>query len=154
LEDLVVLFLFFSLALDPFPLFKQYAWAFSEKVDPNKLGLKDYHQIVKKPMDLGTIKKNLEEETYANAMEFFRDMDLVWSNTFKYNKKGSQICQYAEELSTEFNALVKNVMEGEQKKKKKKRKRKRKRHRCPFLRSTECTQQQQKMKRKKRGISI
>ncbi|MCO5593611.1 hypothetical protein L7F22_047626 [Adiantum nelumboides] len=36
-----------------------YAWIFLEPVDPVKLNLPDYYQIIKSPMDLGTVKKKL-----------------------------------------------------------------------------------------------
>lgn len=37
-------------------LFQTYAWPFYKPVDAALLGLHDYHDIIKKPMDLGTIK--------------------------------------------------------------------------------------------------
>lgn len=33
-----------------------YAWPFYKPVDAEWLGLHDYHDIIKKPMDLGTVK--------------------------------------------------------------------------------------------------
>ena len=33
-----------------------YAWPFYKPVDAALLGLHDYHEIIKKPMDLGSIK--------------------------------------------------------------------------------------------------
>jgi len=33
-----------------------YAWPFYQPVDADLLGLEDYHEVVKKPMDLGTVK--------------------------------------------------------------------------------------------------
>jgi hypothetical protein len=33
-----------------------YAWIFLEPVDPIKLNIPDYLDIIKKPMDFGTIK--------------------------------------------------------------------------------------------------
>ncbi len=37
-------------------MFQIYAWPFLQAVDAEKLGLRDYHDIIKKPMDLGTMK--------------------------------------------------------------------------------------------------
>lgn len=34
----------------------KHGWIFAEPVDPIKLQIPDYHQIIKKPMDLGTVK--------------------------------------------------------------------------------------------------
>jgi len=34
----------------------KHGWVFNEPVDPIKLGIPDYFQIIKHPMDLGTVK--------------------------------------------------------------------------------------------------
>lgn len=36
--------------------FQEYAWPFYKPVDAEMLGLHDYYEIIKKPMDLGSIK--------------------------------------------------------------------------------------------------
>ena len=36
--------------------FQGYAWPFYKPVDAELLGLHDYHDVIKKPMDLGTVK--------------------------------------------------------------------------------------------------
>jgi hypothetical protein len=38
---------------------------FQEPVDPKKFGISDYFEIVKNPMDLGTIKKKLTHNVYS-----------------------------------------------------------------------------------------
>jgi len=35
---------------------QKHGWVFNEPVDPIKLGIPDYFQIIKHPMDLGTVK--------------------------------------------------------------------------------------------------
>ena len=37
----------------------KHGWVFAEPVDPIKLGIPDYFQIIKKPMDLSTVKVRL-----------------------------------------------------------------------------------------------
>jgi len=37
-------------------LIKSFVWPFSKPVDVKSLNLSDYYQIIKKPMDLGTVK--------------------------------------------------------------------------------------------------
>uniref|UniRef100_A0A8C5D818 Bromo domain-containing protein n=1 Tax=Gouania willdenowi TaxID=441366 RepID=A0A8C5D818_GOUWI len=51
----------------------EYAWPFYEPVDTLALGLHDYHNIIKEPMDLGTIKKKMDQREYANAEDFCAD---------------------------------------------------------------------------------
>lgn len=47
----------------------QFAWPFQQPVDAVKLNLPDYYKIIKTPMDMGTIKKRLENNYYWNAQE-------------------------------------------------------------------------------------
>jgi hypothetical protein len=42
----------------------QHGWPFHLPVDTVKLRLPDYFTIIKKPMDLGTIKKRLDHNYY------------------------------------------------------------------------------------------
>ncbi|XP_030444289.2 uncharacterized protein LOC115666764 [Syzygium oleosum] len=56
---------------------------FSEPVDPEELP--DYHDIIKNPMDFGTVKKKLDEGAYANLEQFEKDIFLICSNAMQYN---------------------------------------------------------------------
>jgi len=53
------------------------------------LGLVDYPQIVKHPMDLGTVKKNFRANKYKLVEEVLNDLQLVWDNCKLYNAEGS-----------------------------------------------------------------
>ena len=53
------------------------------------MGLFDYPQIIKTPMDLGTVKKNLKNNKYKYVEEAIQDIQLVWDNCKKYNAEGS-----------------------------------------------------------------
>merc|ERR1712079_308551 len=50
-----------------------HAWPFHFPVDTVKLGLPDYFEIIKKPMDLGTIRKRLDNNYYWEAQECVQD---------------------------------------------------------------------------------
>ena len=41
-----------------------HSWPFVKPVDTIKLGLPDYHKLIKQPMDLATVKKRLENNYY------------------------------------------------------------------------------------------
>ena len=73
-------------------------------VDPEKLGLKDYFKIIKKPMDLSTIKAKLKD--YNNYNEFAYDVRLTFHNCLTYNidcPENYEIREMAKALLTQFN---------------------------------------------------
>ncbi|KAL3635360.1 hypothetical protein CASFOL_019907 [Castilleja foliolosa] len=76
----------------------QHGWVFNNPVDVNGLGLVDYHDIIKHPMDLGTIKTYLSKNQYKSPMEFADDVRLVFRNAMTYNPKGHEVHVMAEEL--------------------------------------------------------
>ena len=64
---------------------------FREPVDWKGLELLDYPEIVQRPMDLGTIKKKIENDDYACVEDVATDIRLVWSNCMLYNRDGSEV---------------------------------------------------------------
>ena len=46
----------------------------------------DYHKIITKPMDIGTMLKKLKNQDYKSKKEFTDDLDLIWNNCLEYNK--------------------------------------------------------------------
>ena len=66
----------------------QHGWPFHIPVDTIKLGLPDYFKIVKQPMDLGTVKKRLENNYYWCSQECTDDITLMFQNCYLYNKPG------------------------------------------------------------------
>ena len=45
----------------------------------------DYLHMVKVPMDLATVRENLEQKKYNTPVEFCKDMRLIFSNSKNYN---------------------------------------------------------------------
>jgi bromodomain-containing protein 7/9 len=56
---------------------------FAKPVDPNELP--DYHEIIKNPMDFGTIRKKLAKGAYACFEQFEKDVLLISTNAMHYN---------------------------------------------------------------------
>lgn len=57
------------------------------------LGLPDYFDIIKNPMDLGSVKKNLNGNKYKFIEDCLGDIQLIWDNCKMYNAEGSvSIC--------------------------------------------------------------
>ncbi|KAH0794872.1 Bromodomain containing protein [Histomonas meleagridis] len=47
----------------------------------------DYFSFIKKPMDLKTVMKKLEQNLYQNVEEWINDVDQIWKNAFLYFDK-------------------------------------------------------------------
>eukprot|EP01017_Pseudomicrothorax_dubius_P013077 TRINITY_DN1563_c0_g1_i2.p1 TRINITY_DN1563_c0_g1~~TRINITY_DN1563_c0_g1_i2.p1 ORF type:complete len:234 (-),score=46.53 TRINITY_DN1563_c0_g1_i2:112-813(-) len=77
-------------------------------VDYKGLGLVDYPMIIKNPMDLGTIRKNLKANKYKYVEECINDIQLVWDNCKTYNKEDSWIYIQADKLEKYTKKVVKN----------------------------------------------
>ena len=67
------------------------AQAFRQPVDPILLGIPDYFTIIKRPMDLSTIRKNLDEGKYENPWQFIDDVQLMFNNAWLYNRKNTRV---------------------------------------------------------------
>ncbi|XP_051960952.1 bromodomain-containing protein 3-like isoform X5 [Xyrauchen texanus] len=80
----------------------QFAWPFYQPVDSIKLGLPDYHKIIKNPMDMGTIKKRLENVYYWSASECMQDFNTMFTNCYIYNKPTDDIVLMAQALEKIF----------------------------------------------------
>ncbi|KAL3678133.1 hypothetical protein R1sor_021089 [Riccia sorocarpa] len=87
----------------------KHAWVFNEPVDAVKLGLHDYHKVIKKPMDLGTIKKKLDSGQYHAPTEFADDVRLTFSNAMTYNPVGHDVYVMAQVLRTLFEERWKTI---------------------------------------------
>jgi len=79
-----------------------YAWPFLKPVDADGLGLHDYYDIIKKPMDLGTVKKKMDDRTYRSAAEFAEDVRQIFSNCFRYNPADSDVTKMGRKLQEVF----------------------------------------------------
>jgi hypothetical protein len=82
---------------------------FHDPVDPAKFGIDDYFDIIKEPMDFGTIRKKLNHNVYEGIDDFVRDMKLVFSNCLKYNGEENMISKYAIEIRNIFEENMKQI---------------------------------------------
>ena len=87
----------------------QYAWVFKTPVDVVKLNLPDYFTIIKRPMDLGTVKNKLASGEYAGPLEFADDVKLTFSNAMDYNPSGNDVHLMADTLNKYFELRWKAI---------------------------------------------
>ena len=70
----------------------------------------DYHEIVKSPMDLKTIKTRVKDGLIANSLEFHRDLFLMFANSMMYNRPGSDVFSMAEDVSFFRHSIVQSIL--------------------------------------------
>ena len=80
---------------------------FLEPVPYEELNLLDYPKVVKKPMCIAWVEKNLDK--YKSPADFARNMRLIWSNCMLYNVEGSDFYALADKLSKQFEKKFKAV---------------------------------------------
>lgn len=81
-------------------------WIFTKPVDCKAWGCPDYFDVIKNPMDYSKIKKKFKTRQYTRCSQFMDDMNLVFSNCFKYNKPESAVAGVARTVQSAFNAAV------------------------------------------------
>jgi len=88
-----------------------FALVFNEPVDPVKLGIPTYFDVVTDPMDLGTIEKNIVAGDYMEPEEVAEDVRLIWKNAHLFNPPGHEILKMADTLGSFFNRKYKRILD-------------------------------------------
>ena len=81
------------------------AYLFHKPVDPEELGIPDYPQIIKNPMDFSTIKKKLSNNLYTNFKQFNDDIKLTFDNCFLYNGANTSVGLSCTFVKNEYQKL-------------------------------------------------
>ena len=77
---------------------------FLQPVDPVALNIPNYHQVIKNPMDLGSMSQKLNHGQYATAAEFKKDFDLIIKNCLLFNPAGNPVRDVGIQLQRTFEA--------------------------------------------------
>ncbi|CAJ0638254.1 11827_t:CDS:2 [Entrophospora sp. SA101] len=80
-----------------------YAYPFYEPVNTEKLGVPEYYNVIKNPMDLSKVHSRLESEDYASAEEFEADIRLMFDNCYKFNAPGTDVYNMGKQLENVFD---------------------------------------------------
>ncbi|PON46173.1 Bromodomain containing protein [Trema orientale] len=86
---------------------------FAEPVDPNEV--EDYYDIIKEPMDFGTMRAKLHEGMYKNLEQFERDVFLITKNAMHFNSSATIYFRQARsinELATKVFHILKTYPES------------------------------------------
>lgn len=88
------------------------SWAFNEPVDAEYWGVLDYYEIIKTPMDFGTIATKLDNGEYQTQgsahgpQKFVTDVRQVFYNAWTYNTPGHQVYDFAQEVGRIFETEI------------------------------------------------
>ena len=91
----------------------QFGWVFRDPVDPVVLGLPDYFDVVRHPMNLGLVEMKLQKGEYTDMDSFARDTRLVFENAILYNGEDSEVGEVAAVMLRHFEMDFKAVLKGE-----------------------------------------
>lgn len=86
-----------------------HGWVFKKPVDVVALKIPDYFNVIKNPMDLGTIKEKLGSGKYTSPLEFLADVRLTFSNAMTYNPPGNDVHVMADVLRKFFELRWKAI---------------------------------------------
>merc|ERR1712128_231138 len=89
----------------------KFGWPFKKPVDAVKMKLPDYHIVIQKPMDFGTIRKRLVNKYYWSSSECIEDINQVFRNSLIYNKPGQDITIMTQKIAKFFETKIALMME-------------------------------------------
>ncbi|CCW66878.1 unnamed protein product [Phytomonas sp. Hart1] len=73
----------------------------------SKTEVPNYYDVIKNPMDLSTIKANIEKGVYKQDSDVETDVALMLTNALLFNEKGSEWYNLAKELRKKYTEFAK-----------------------------------------------
>ncbi|KAJ5179803.1 hypothetical protein N7492_003013 [Penicillium capsulatum] len=95
---------------------------YREPVDPIKLNIPNYHNVITRPMDLGTIEKKLKANEYASPQAVSDDFALMVQNAATFNGKEHLVAVEGEKLKATFEKQMSNLPSADEVEEKKPKK--------------------------------
>ncbi|XP_026555873.1 bromodomain testis-specific protein [Pseudonaja textilis] len=86
-----------------------YAWPFYKPVEITALDAEEYPNIMKCPMDLGTIKNKLDNCEYKDTQEFAADIRLMFMNYYRCHSPDHEIVSMARKLQDVFEMMFARI---------------------------------------------
>ena len=85
---------------------------FRRPVNAISLQLHDYHKVISKPMDLGTVYSRCILGEFDTLQDVVDDVELVFSNAMRYNPKGHAVHDLAIDVRALFFKELEALSEG------------------------------------------
>jgi hypothetical protein len=86
-----------------------HAWPFVKPVNIIELNIPAYFDVVKRPMDLGTIESRLKNKYYINANECLKDLMTVFTNCYTFNKPDFGVYTMAQTIEQIMLKKLENI---------------------------------------------
>lgn len=80
--------------------------------EPVSASIPNYYKIIKKPMELTTVKKKLQmkhSQHYQTPQDFVADVRLIFKNCAKYNEAESEVAQAGKAVALYFEEKLKEI---------------------------------------------
>lgn len=82
------------------------SWPFIGAVDADALGIPEYYEIIKEPMDLTNIESKLKSEKYNDFLEFQADVLKIIENSYRFNEANEEFLKITSEFENFFNKTI------------------------------------------------
>ncbi|KAJ1662412.1 hypothetical protein IW140_005912 [Coemansia sp. RSA 1813] len=74
----------------------------------------NYYDVIRKPMDLKTIKNRIRDEEITTTVEFYRDTMHMLMNALMYNAEDTEVYQMAMEFIPDAQACIEQLLQTEE----------------------------------------
>lgn len=69
------------------------------------LQVQGYYEVIRRPMDLGTVVAGAHRGVYPTAGHCHNDVMLVWQNCYQFNMEGSEIYRAAQHCEAMYRRM-------------------------------------------------
>ncbi|KAL4919973.1 Bromodomain-containing protein [Aspergillus aurantiobrunneus] len=95
---------------------------YKEPVDPVKLNIPTYFQVIQHPMDLGTIEQKLKGDAYKHPQSVINDFNLMVQNALTFNGPDHIVSVEGQKLRATFDKQMANLPKADEVEEKKPKK--------------------------------
>ncbi|KAI9297903.1 hypothetical protein K502DRAFT_346691 [Neoconidiobolus thromboides FSU 785] len=87
-------------------------YIFSRPVDPKADGAPTYFDVIKNPMDFGTIRQNIKKNKYTSLKPVLYDAELVFKNCFAFNHPRDPVYGIGEDVQKTWHRILQKYKLG------------------------------------------
>jgi bromodomain-containing factor 1 len=92
----------------------KHSTAFTKPVDYVALNIPNYPEIIKNPMDLGTLDQKLKNDQYPSVQAFADDFELIVENAKTFNGAAHPVTQAGYSMKAYFDKMMEQIPSADQ----------------------------------------